>query len=68
VFGYPGLHVLDGSTVGANLGGVNPALTIAAQAERALSRRPRKGRRTGGRLLPPERDWKPAAGSARMAG
>ena len=42
VFGHPGLHVVDGSTVGANLG-VNPALTIAAQAERALSRWPRKG-------------------------
>jgi cholesterol oxidase len=36
VFGYPGLHVVDGSAVSANLG-VNPSLTIAAQAERAIS-------------------------------
>jgi cholesterol oxidase len=32
----PGLHIVDGSAVGANLG-VNPSLTIAAQAERAMS-------------------------------
>ena len=44
VFGYPGLHVVDGSTVGSNLG-VNPALTIAAQAERALSQWPSRGER-----------------------
>ncbi len=37
-----GLHIVDGSAVGANLG-VNPSLTIAAQAERALSFWPRKG-------------------------
>jgi cholesterol oxidase len=42
VFGYPGLHVVDGSTVAANLG-VNPALTIAAQAERAMESWPRLG-------------------------
>jgi cholesterol oxidase len=42
VFGHPGLHVVDGSTVGANLG-VNPALTIAAQAEWAMSFWPVKG-------------------------
>jgi cholesterol oxidase len=36
VFGHPGLHVLDGSAISANLG-VNPALTITAQAERALA-------------------------------
>jgi cholesterol oxidase len=36
VFGHPGLHVVDGSAVSANLG-ANPSLTIAAQAERALS-------------------------------
>jgi cholesterol oxidase len=42
VLGEPGLHVVDGSAVNANLG-VNPSLTIAAQAERALSYWPRKG-------------------------
>ena len=42
VFGQPGLHVVDGSTVGANLG-VNPALTIAAQAERAMAGWPANG-------------------------
>ena len=36
VWGYPTLHILDGSTITANLG-VNPSLTITAQAERALS-------------------------------
>ncbi|MEO7059424.1 MAG: GMC oxidoreductase, partial [Lapillicoccus sp.] len=42
VWGYPGLHVVDGSAVSANLG-VNPALTITAQAERALSLWPVRG-------------------------
>jgi cholesterol oxidase len=36
VWTEPGLHVVDGSAVSANLG-VNPSLTIAAQAERAMS-------------------------------
>ncbi|MEY4575940.1 MAG: hypothetical protein RL701_643, partial [Pseudomonadota bacterium] len=36
VFGYPGLFVVDGSAVSANPG-VNPSLTIAALAERAMS-------------------------------
>ncbi len=36
VFGYPGLFVVDGSAVSANPG-VNPSLTITAQAERAMS-------------------------------
>jgi cholesterol oxidase len=42
VYGHPGLHIVDGSTVSANLG-VNPSLTIAALAERAMSFWPNKG-------------------------
>ncbi|MGI9198390.1 MAG: GMC oxidoreductase [Candidatus Nanopelagicaceae bacterium] len=42
VWGYPTLHIVDGSTITANLG-VNPSLTITAQAERALSFWPNKG-------------------------
>jgi len=42
VYGYEGLHIVDGSTISANLG-VNPSLTITAQAERALSLWPNKG-------------------------
>jgi cholesterol oxidase len=42
VFGHPGLHVVDGAAVSANLG-VNPALTITAQAERAMALWPNKG-------------------------
>jgi cholesterol oxidase len=42
IFGYPGLHVMDGSAVAANLG-VNPSLTITAQAERAISLWPNNG-------------------------
>lgn len=42
VFGYDGLHISDGSAITANLG-VNPSLTITAQAERAMSFWPNKG-------------------------
>ena len=53
VYGHPGLHVADGSAITANLG-VNPSLTITAQAERAMSFWPNKG----------ERDTRPELGSA----
>ncbi|MCP3973670.1 MAG: GMC family oxidoreductase [bacterium] len=42
LFGHPDLHVVDGGAIGANLG-VNPSLTIAAMAERAMSMWPNKG-------------------------
>ena len=42
VYGHPGLHVVDGSAITANLG-VNPSLTITAQAERAMALWPNCG-------------------------
>jgi cholesterol oxidase len=42
VHGYPGLSVVDGSALSANLG-VNPALTITALAERAFALWPNNG-------------------------
>jgi cholesterol oxidase len=42
MYGHPGISVVDGSAVSANLG-VNPSLTITAQAERAMSLWPNKG-------------------------
>jgi len=42
VYGHPGLHVVDGAAVSANLG-VNPSLTITAQAERAMAFWPNRG-------------------------
>jgi cholesterol oxidase len=36
VFNYPGLYVIDGSSISANPG-VNPSLTITTLAERAMS-------------------------------
>jgi cholesterol oxidase len=42
VYNYPSMHVVDGASVTANLG-VNPSLTITAQAERAFSMWPNKG-------------------------
>ncbi len=53
VYGHPGLHIVDGSAISANLG-VNPSLTITAQAERAMSYWPNKG----------EADPRPDLGSA----
>jgi cholesterol oxidase len=53
MYGYPGLHIADGSAISANLG-VNPSLTITAQAERAMSFWPNKG----------EEDARPALGDA----
>ncbi|RNL78352.1 GMC oxidoreductase [Nocardioides marmorisolisilvae] len=53
VYGHPGLHIADGSAISANLG-VNPSLTITAQAERAMSFWPNKG----------EEDPRPALGTA----
>jgi cholesterol oxidase len=41
VFGVPGMHIFDGSTISANPG-VNPSLTITAQAEWAASHWPAK--------------------------
>ncbi|MGW1027121.1 GMC family oxidoreductase N-terminal domain-containing protein [Streptomyces sp. NPDC002577] len=53
VYGHPGISVVDGAAVSANLG-VNPSLTITAQAERAMSFWPNKG----------EEDLRPAQDAA----
>jgi len=42
VYGYEGLHIVDGSALTANLG-VNPSLSITAQAERAMALWPNAG-------------------------
>jgi cholesterol oxidase len=44
VYGHPGIYVVDGSVIPANLG-VNPSLTITALAEHAMSH------------IPPKRRW-----------
>jgi cholesterol oxidase len=56
IHNYPGISVVDGSAISANLG-VNPSLTIAAQAERAFALWPNKG----------EPDPRPAAGYQRIS-
>ena len=53
VYEYPGLHIMDGSAISANLG-VNPSLTITAQTERAVAMWPNKG----------DVDQRPALGAA----
>ncbi|WP_128976044.1 GMC family oxidoreductase [Streptomyces roseicoloratus] len=53
LYGHPGISVVDGAAVSANLG-VNPSLTITAQAERAMSFWPNKG----------EEDRRPRQGEA----
>ncbi|MGW0628717.1 GMC family oxidoreductase N-terminal domain-containing protein [Streptomyces sp. NPDC002758] len=53
LYGHPGISVVDGAAVSANLG-VNPSLTITAQAERAMSYWPNKG----------EQDPRPAQGAS----
>ncbi|MFF3379845.1 GMC family oxidoreductase N-terminal domain-containing protein [Streptomyces sp. NPDC002680] len=53
LYGHPGISVVDGAAVSANLG-VNPSLTITAQAERAMSYWSNNG----------EADPRPAQGAA----
>ncbi|MFC9683328.1 GMC family oxidoreductase N-terminal domain-containing protein [Streptomyces sp. NPDC056948] len=53
LYGHSGISVVDGAAVSANLG-VNPSLTITAQAERAMSYWPNKG----------EPDLRPQQGAA----
>ncbi|MGW1494217.1 GMC oxidoreductase [Streptomyces sp. NPDC002402] len=53
LWGHPGISVVDGAAVSANLG-VNPSLTITAQAERAMSLWPNNG----------EEDTRPQQGTA----
>lgn len=69
VYGYPTLHVMDGAAISANLG-VNPSLSITAQAERAAALWPNKGHNDERPLqgdtyrrmdpIPPERPVVPA--------
>lgn len=70
VWGHPGVSVLDGSAVSANLG-VNPSLTITAQAERAMAHWPNAGaadpRPSQDRLLGRGYERLPLVGAARPA-
>jgi len=50
VFNYPGLYVIDGSIIPANLG-VNPSLTITAIAEYVMSRIEKSGENDELRVL-----------------
>jgi cholesterol oxidase len=66
VHNYPSLSIVDGAAISANLG-VNPALTITAQAERAFSFWPNKGdtdprpvQGDGYQLIVPVRPARPA--------
>jgi cholesterol oxidase len=66
VHNYPDLSIVDGSAITANLG-VNPSLTITAQAERAFSLWPNKGetdprppQEAGYRRVPPVAPVRPA--------
>ncbi len=75
VYGYPTLSVMDGAAISANLG-VNPSLSITAQAERAASLWPNKGQvdqrpAQGGpyrriAAIPPERPVVPADAPAAL--
>ena len=73
VHNYPGISVVDGSAISANLG-VNPALTITAQAERAFALWPNKGAQdprpaqgTGYRRVTPIAPQRPAVPSGARA-
>jgi cholesterol oxidase len=56
VWNYPGLYVIDGSAVSANLG-VNPSLTICALAERAMTFFPEPNAEATADPVPGEADY-----------
>jgi cholesterol oxidase len=73
LYGHPGISVVDGSAISANLG-VNPSLTITAQAERAMSLWPNKGEADPRpaqsepyRSIPPVKPIRPAVPEAASA-
>jgi cholesterol oxidase len=73
VFGFPGLHVLDGALLPGPVG-ANPSLTIAAVADRAcdriLAEPPRSARRPAGQVitLPEQGDAAEPRSAGRPAG
>jgi cholesterol oxidase len=74
IWGHPGVSVVDGAAVSANLG-VNPSLTITAQAERAMSlwpnrgeEDPRPGQDEPYAVLPPVRPRRPAVAGLGQVG